>query len=261
MTSRQVVPPTWRHPMALFLRTAAPLYATLLARRHLDGVWARGLDDLRAQLAKGPVILAPNHVGWFDGQLVLVLHRVLGVEGRFLVKADNVEKMSYLRLLGGIPIDPTSTSGSLAAMEEAAAWLDGPGKLLWIFPQGRFRPPSVRPLELQRGVELLHRISNAVIVPVGSMSAWRDLHLPAWGLSFGAPVSGRDRLLPRLEEALIAEIETLERWFDQPASVEGVEAIVPSVVWPYEKGLGSRFYLLCADIFRAIAKAVRRVTG
>ena len=53
----------------------------------------------------------------------------LGDRSIFLVKADNVEKMSYLRLMGGIPIDPTSTAGSLAAMEEAAAWLDGPGKL------------------------------------------------------------------------------------------------------------------------------------
>lgn len=246
--STPTAPSPRRPPMALFLNLAAPLYARWLARRHLDGVWAHGLDRAREALAAGPLILAPNHVAWWDGQLILVLNRALGVEGKFLVNADNVDRMSYLRHLGGIPIDRSSVSGSLAAMEEAAAWLDRPGRLLWIFPQGRYRPPSARPLELHRGVELLHRLSRAPVMPVGSVTGWRDLHLPAWALSFGPPISGRDRLLARLEEATIAELDRLERWFDHPD--DSLEAVVPSVVVPYEDRFGSRFYLFFSDLFR-----------
>lgn len=257
MNTWPAAPPPTRHPMGLFLRTAAPLYATWIARRHLDGVWARDLDRVREALARGPVILAANHVSWWDGQLLLVVNRYLGVEGRFLVKADSVAEMPYMRHLGGIPIDRSTASGALAGIEEAVEFLSGPGRLVWIFPQGELRPPSLRPLKLERGVELLHRLSKAPVIPFAWVSGWRLLHLPTWAIGVGEPLSGRERFLPRLEEALIGQIEGLERWIADPSSA-ALEPVVPSVIVPFEDRFGARLYMFWARLFGWLRGLVQR---
>jgi 1-acyl-sn-glycerol-3-phosphate acyltransferase len=257
MSTWPAAPPPTRHPMGLFLRWFAPLYATWIARRHLDGVWARDLDRLREALAKGPVILAANHVSWWDGQLLLVLHRYLGVEGRFLIKADSVDEMPYIRHLGGIPIDRRSAAGALAGLEEAAAFLTGPGRLVWIFPQGELRPPHLRPLGLERGVELLHRISKAPVLPFAWVSGWRLLHLPTWAIAVGEPISGRERFLPRLEEALVQQIDALDRWLADP-STAALEPVVPSVVVPFEDRFGAQLYTFVARMFGALRGLLSR---
>ena len=244
-------PAPTRAAMGLFLRHAAPLYATWLVRNHLDGLWGCGLDHLREALTRGPVILAANHVSWWDGQLVLAINRHLDVQARFLVKAESVEEMPYLRHLGAIPVDRSTASGSLASLEEAAAFLTGPGRLVWIFPQGELRPPALRPLELSRGVELLHRLSKAPIVPMAWTSGWRLLHLPAWALSIGPPLSGRDRLMARLEEALVTQLDLLDRWFLDPTSAP-LTPIVPSVVVPFERRFGAKIYLFFAGLLQRL---------
>ena len=235
--------------MGLFLRRAAPLYAMWIARRHLDGVFVRGLESTRALLDQRPVILASTHSSWWDGQLLLVLFRALGVPAAFLVDASSVEEMSYLRKMGAIPIDAGSLTSSVAAMEEAAAVLSAPRRAVWIFPQGVLRPPDVRPLGLQRGVDLLARHSRAVVVPVAMVPGWRLLHLPSWAISFGAPLEpGRD-LMERLETALVAEIEELERFFDERHQDVSLEVLVPSVVVPFERRFGARVYLFFAELW------------
>jgi 1-acyl-sn-glycerol-3-phosphate acyltransferase len=241
----------------LFLRTASPHYAAWIARRHLDGVWVRGLDETRALLAERPVILAATHTSWWDGQLLLVLFHQLGVPARFLIDAESVEKMGYLAKMGAIGIDRASTASSIAAMEEASAWLSGPGRALWIFPQGVLRPTHVRPLGLQRGVDLLARHSGAVVVPVALVPGWRLLHLPAWAISFGAPLPpGRD-LMPRLEAALITEIEALDGFFDERRQEITLTPLIPSTVVPFEDRLGARIWLGFSRVFAAL----RRVIG
>lgn len=257
MTELPYVPPPTRHPMGLFLRRFAPLYAVWIARQNLDGVFAIGLDDVRRELEKGPVILAANHLSWWDGQIMLIVNRALGVDGRFFIVADRAQELSYLRHLGGITIDRVTVGGTIGGIEEAAAFLSGPGRLLWIFPQGRYRAPSLRPLGLERGVSLLHRMSGAVVIPTGMLTGWRDLHVPAWAIGFAAPVTGRDRFMERLEAAIVSQLESLELWFDTPGRAP-LPAIVPSVIVPFENRFGSRFYLFWARLWGALAGLFKR---
>jgi 1-acyl-sn-glycerol-3-phosphate acyltransferase len=240
--------------MHLFLRAAAPRYAMWIARRYLDGVFLHGEAELRDAIARGPVILATNHLGWWDGQLVLMLFRHLGLEpgvgGAFLIQAQSVREMSYLRHLGAIPVDRASLTTSLEGLEHAAAFLDGPGKVVWIFPQGRYRPSSVRPLGLERGVLLLSRMSGAPIVPGALVSGWRLNPVPSQVMSFGPPIDGRQRQAERLEAAICAEIDRAEAWIDAYADPPPIGVVVPSVIKPFQDRLGSRIYLLFA---RALA--------
>jgi 1-acyl-sn-glycerol-3-phosphate acyltransferase len=247
--------------MHLFLRAAAPRYAAWIARRNLDGVFWRGEDQLREALAAGPVLLATNHLGWWDGQLVLLLMRRLGLEpgvdAGFLIEAKSVQEMSYLRHIGAIPIDRSSVTGALSGIEAAAAFLDRPGKLIWIFPQGRYRPSSVRPLGLERGALLLARMTGATLVPGGVVTGWRLNHAPSLVLTLGEPVRGRHDQAARLEAAICAEIDRADGWIDAPGSVPDMAEMVPTGITPFQDRLGSRFYLAFA---RALA-AVRRALG
>lgn len=258
MTDLPYVPPPTRHPMGLFLRRFAPLYAVWIARRSLDGVFGTGLDAVREQLKTGSVILAANHVSWWDGQLMLIVNRALGVDGRFFVVANRAQELSYLRHLGGITIDRVTVGGTLGGIEEAAAFLSGgPGRLLWIFPQGRYRPAGVRPLGLERGVSLLHRMSGAAVIPTAMLPGWRELHVPSWAIGFGAPVTGRDRFMERLETGIVEQLDALDLWFDTPDRAP-MPALVPSVIVPFEDRLGSRFYLFWARLWGAVTGLFKR---
>jgi 1-acyl-sn-glycerol-3-phosphate acyltransferase len=234
--------------MKLFLNTLAPAYAGWLARRFLDGVYVRNGEAIRALTQDEPVILAANHVCWWDGQIMLLIHRYLGVDARFLINQSSIDEMSFLGVLGGIGIDRSSISSTLAGLERSAAWLDAPKHSLWIFPQGRYRPAHVRPLELERGVRLLARMSGATIVPVGLTYQFLDSHLPSVVVSFGEPVRGRERLVQRLEEAITVELDAADVWFDTPER-STLPAMVPSSVVPFEDRFGSRFYLFWARVF------------
>lgn len=230
------------------LRLLSPRYAKLLAWRQLDGVWISGLDQVEPVIARGPVIFAANHVCWWDGQLMLVLLRRLGVDGKFLVNADNVDRMSFLEPLGGIALDRTTVSSTLSAMERGAAWLSGPRKSLWVFPQGRFRPEHVRPLGLQRGVGLLAKMTDAPVIPVAIHYGFLDNHLPACAIRLGAPIEGRDRLMDRVEASLTEQLDDLSNWFDTPERRHSLEPLVKSMVVPIERRLGARFYLAVVDL-------------
>lgn len=247
--------------MGMFLRRFSPLYAILIARRHLDGVYVRGLEETRALLRERPVILAATHTSWWDGQLLLVVFRALGVKARFLVDAESVQAMSYLRQMGAIPLDRHGMATTVAAIEEASAWLSGPERAVWIFPQGVLRPAHARPLGLRRGVDLLARHSGAVVVPVAMVPGWRLLHLPTWAISFGAPLEpGRD-LLVRLEAALVDELDALDAFFDEDRPSPELTPLIPSVVVPFEDRFGAKIYLAFSKAFGGLVAAIGRLTG
>lgn len=239
------------------LRFASPWYARLLAWRQLDGVWIRGLENASYAAAEGPIILAANHVCWWDGQIMLILHQVLGLDAKFLVNADNVDRLSFLAPLGAIPLDRSTISTTMEAMETAARWLTGPRKSVWLFPQGRFRPTHVRPLGIHRGVAVLHKWSDgAPIVPVAMQYGYLDNHLPACAILIGEPLRGRERLAERLEEALTQQLDELTTWFDTPERREEMAPFVRSMVVPIERRPGAMFYLYTSAAVRWLWRRV-----
>jgi 1-acyl-sn-glycerol-3-phosphate acyltransferase len=240
--------------MHLFLQRASPIYARWLARRFLDGVYVRNLDAVAALVREESVILAGNHVCWWDGQLLLVVQRALGVQGRFLVNQTSIDRLSFIGGIGGIGVDRSTISATLASLERAAAWVTAERRALWIFPQGRYRPQSVRPLGLQRGVRVLARLSDVPVVPVALSYNYLDQHLPAVVISFGEPIRGQDKLVERLEAALQQELDAQQAWFDDPERPP-LPALVPSAVVPFEEGFGARFYLFWSRLFRSARQA------
>ena len=200
---------------ALALRLARA-YCRWRCGRDLDGVWVAGLERVRA--LDGPLILAPNHVAWWDVLVLVLLDEALGADLRCLMDARNLTRLPFLAKLGAIPLRRGADADQDLA--EAARWLrDGtsshpgppaPGRrVLVIFPQGRQRPAHLRPLAYRRGVERIAAASGAPVVPVGWNYGFREDHRPAAAVCFGVPCTPRVEALEAATEACLTQIDGL----------------------------------------------------
>ena len=212
-------------------------YVRRSLQRGLDGVMVAGLSSARQVAAERPVILAANHVGWWDSFLVITLDEALGTEGYALMDAASIQRMPYFAWLGALPLDLSSPR---AGLRQAAALLNGAGRAVWIFPSGRHRPPHLRPLEFQPGVRLLARLApEAAVVPIAVQYAFAESPAPGAWVHVGGPVPVKD-----LEAAVEAGLAHIDR------ALAGGDASEFSVVVhgkkrPPEQGVGARI-LACA---------------
>lgn len=252
-------------PVRLALAGFVRAYGAVLFWRFLDGVYVQGLAQARAVAAEGPVILACNHTCWWDGILAIKLHHWLGVDGRFFVATEGAATTAVIPSMGGIPIDRTSVGAMAEVMERTAGWLDRPGRSLLLFPQGRFRHPSIRPLALQRGVRLLHKLSGATVIPVAISFGYLDTHLPACVITLGQPMGPRRDLVEALDQALTEALDAHVAWFDDPVRPKPTSAPfavqVSSGVIPIERRPGSWLFTAVARAVGAVARAVRGALG
>lgn len=187
-------------------------------RRDLDGVFPTGLDSLRDAAATGPVIVAANHVAWWDGLLAQVLSDEVGVDATYVVEARTLERYPFLASVGARGIDPSRPTAVLAAFRDARRWLDRPGRVLWLFPQGRHRPSHLRPLDLRRGVEVLAR-DGVRVVPCAIQYVFADAPRPRALVGFGPALStpGADDVERALCDLLDAQDADLAYAAEAPA--------------------------------------------
>lgn len=213
-------------------------YARWRCSRDLDGVWVSGLDALRAHLAREPLLLAPNHVAWWDVLVLVLLDRALGAEMRCLMDSRNLAALPFLGSIGAVPLRRGEGPAASEDLQRAGAWLDRPGRVLVIFPQGRQRPAHLRPLAFRRGVERLAAQTGARTVPVGWSYGFREDHRPAAALAIGAPGAGE---LPRLEAETVQLLARLDPFFlgEAPAA-HGLVPLVPPPGGRTDDGMGSR---------------------
>ncbi len=176
--------------------------------RGLDGVQVSGLDALARRLEDGPVILAATHASWWDGLVLIAVNAHLGVSGRFLMDQAQLGELPFARAFGALGVDRRGPATARRGLREARAWLDRPGRLLWVFPQGAHRPPHLRPLGLERGIEVL--ADRAPVVPTGLSYAFREAPRPAAFLHFGEALPPGARL-PDIEAGLLGALAEVDR--------------------------------------------------
>jgi 1-acyl-sn-glycerol-3-phosphate acyltransferase len=221
-----------------FLALARPYVRSKLAAG-LDGVWVSGLEALIAHNRVAPLVLAASHVSVWD-PLVLValeerIERALGEleapHGHALMDRENLARLPFFGLVGALPLDRRDRARGRTDLEAARAVITRPGQRLWIFPQGRQRPPHLRPLGLKPGVLAL--AAHAAVVPVGLGYAFGEAEVPACFVAFGTPLTRLETLGP-LEDAMCDALARCDvaadrmgprRAEDGPAR-EGFEALV-----------------------------------
>jgi len=169
----------------------------------LDGLYVRGLDELGERLQAGPAILAANHSSWWDSLILVELTRRLGLPCHFLVDEAQFRHHRFFTSFGAVSIDLDEPKEGI---QRAAEVLQGPGDLLWIFPQGRYLPPHRRPLQLKPGVQWIARLSGAPVVPVAMQYAFLQADRPAAFVRIGSPTDDLEADLVALLDAIDEEV-------------------------------------------------------
>ena len=131
-------------------------------------VRTEGLDNVPID---GPVILAANHVSFFDS---VVLTLSVPRRTRFVGKAEYLDSWTtrfVFPALGMIPIQRSAGRQALAALDTAAAALEH-GDMLGIYPEGtRSRDGLLH--RGHTGVAQLALMTNAMIIPIGLVGTER----------------------------------------------------------------------------------------
>jgi 1-acyl-sn-glycerol-3-phosphate acyltransferase len=188
----------------LFARVFA-LYAAWSARRHFAALRVRGT------LASGsaPLVVAVQHVGWWDPMVLFLLSRSRFDGGHYaMMDEQNLSRYPFFRWLGAFGVERRTRAGVLAATRYALARLDEPGARVWLFPQGELRPADARPIRCEPGAAWLAARSGARLVPVAIRYEFLDEQRPEAFVSIGAPVAVAPGTDPT-EALLTAEADRL----------------------------------------------------
>jgi 1-acyl-sn-glycerol-3-phosphate acyltransferase len=121
----------------------------------------RGLSELAAVAREDPVIVVSNHVAWWDPLVIFhLVHGQLGLDGYSMMDAKNLRKLPFFSRIGAFGVDLEDPADGAHAIRYAAKLLDRPGRLVWIFPQGRERPVTARPLQFRIGAAAVARVAK-----------------------------------------------------------------------------------------------------
>ncbi len=158
-------------------------YVGRKVRASFRGVWRRGA--LPAPTT--PLVVYANHTSWWDG---FVLHELLlgsGWDGYCVMEEAQLARYRFLARVGAFSIRRHDAGSALASLRYAADLLRRPGVAVVIFPEGVLRPADGSPIALERGVEVLGRLSGAPCVPVALRYAFLEHERPDVLVAIGEP--------------------------------------------------------------------------
>jgi 1-acyl-sn-glycerol-3-phosphate acyltransferase len=121
----------------------------------------------------GPVIIAANHISYFDPLCLGVFIDAAGRKVRFLAKSELFENRLLgwvLRGAGQIPVYRETRDAAQSLVDAVAAMRDGAA--VAIYPEGTTtRNPDYSPMQAKSGVARLAGLTGAPVVPVGIWGA------------------------------------------------------------------------------------------
>ena len=190
-------------------------------KRSFHDVLVHGLEEVRSALEQGPLILAPNHVSWWDPLALVLVDQALDADGYGLMATESLAELTFFRRLGALPLDRSHPRASVKDLERAARYLDRARRFVAIFPSGR-QAPSHFPLQFRAGALWLHTKSAVDVVPLAFRYEFLESPKPTLLLSFGPPLilgapraqalsaleEGVERQLAHIDAQLLAFVET-----------------------------------------------------
>jgi 1-acyl-sn-glycerol-3-phosphate acyltransferase len=164
------------------------------AERRIFGAFSEvracGLDELARCAAERPVLVVSNHTAWWDPLLILYLAvRVLRLDAYAMMDAKNLRSHPFFGKVGAFGVDLDDPADGARAIRYGAKLLDRPGRLVWVFPQGREVPVTARPLGFRRGSAEIARVAKgACVVPAALRYEQGGHPQPGIYVAFGAPI-------------------------------------------------------------------------
>lgn len=160
------------------------VYLEWLARRSFDAIWVQD----GARLPDGGFVAASNHTSWWDGFVPYLSQRALAPQTPFFVMMSEAElrRFPFFRLSGAFSVDGTSARAAWPSIAYAAQCAASGGGV-WIFPEGRIRPPGGMSAFTSGFVHAARR-GGVPIVPVALRFAMLGAQRPEAFLTIGSPV-------------------------------------------------------------------------
>lgn len=223
-------------------------------RRMFAALHLHGAEAVRRAAHQHPLLIVANHTSWWDGLvLVYLTNRVLELDGYALMDAANLRALPFFRALGAFGLELDAPHDVAAGLRYAARLLDRPGRVLWVFPQGREQPSATRPLGFRRGAARIAELApQARVVPMALRYELGPVEHPLLYASFGdalppAPAAGAaaiEQQCAAQEAGVIAELDRIERALRREA---GAADPAFERLWLHRPGWGARaaLWLLC----------------
>jgi 1-acyl-sn-glycerol-3-phosphate acyltransferase len=185
-------------------------------RRTFGAVHVRGIAEVRRLATERPILIVSNHTAWWDPLLILDLCvRVLRVDAYAMMDAKNLRRLPFFAKVGAFGVDLDDPRDGARAMRFAAKLLDRPGRLVWIFAQGREVPTTARPLGFRRGSAEIARVARqAVVVPVAIRYEHGSRPDPSIYVSFGPAIDAKRDVgegAAQQEAAVSHELDRIDR--------------------------------------------------
>jgi len=143
-------------------------------RAAFRGLWVRG--ELPAGEAARLVYV--NHTNWWDGFVLHQVAKVAGWDAYCVMEEQNLERYRFLARLGAFSLRRGEPGSSLEMLRYAQELLKQPRAAVCIFPEGTMRPFGELPLHLERGVEVLARVTRVECVPLAIRYAFFEHERP-----------------------------------------------------------------------------------
>ncbi len=157
-----------------------------------------------------PLIFYANHNTWWDGYLALMVTRQLyGLDGYLMMDVRQLRRYRFFRWAGVFSVDQENGREALRSIDYIARELQqGPGRCLWIFPQGQIQPQEGRPLAFHSGLaHLIRRVGRCYVYPVAVRFEFLREQYPDIFVEVG-PAQLFEKGQPFDPKKLTAELET-----------------------------------------------------
>ena len=192
------------------------LYVRRFIRKNFHAVRLLGGSDTNPFDKLGPVVVVANHASWWDPMVSIFLGHYFAKEWNHFapIEQDMLEKYDIFKKLGFFAVKKESARGLRQFMECGKRVLESDSSVLWMTPEGEFRDPRVRPVEIKKGLgHLLAKSPNARVVPLALEYVFWNERQPEVMLSFGEEVKweGKDpeEIQRQLEIAMERNQDTL----------------------------------------------------
>lgn len=139
-------------------------------RRRFHGVRVAGAEHLAALDLGRPVVGCVNHTNWWDGFALYALsHALVAHDIHLAMEERNLRRYPFFPWMGAFGLDLQNPG---AGLRYAVRLLrGGPGRLAWMFVQGRLAPAHV-PIVAKGGALWLAAKARAQVLPVVIRYEW-----------------------------------------------------------------------------------------
>jgi 1-acyl-sn-glycerol-3-phosphate acyltransferase len=171
-------------PRAKLTRRWFAWYAPWTLRRHFHRVMLIGERPTFGE----PIVLACQHVSFWDGILLDVALRQLG-GGRLrcIVDAQQMRRHPFFAHIGGVAVPRDDARQAARVLRQQADQAGEKWDTMVVFPQGRLRPADARPLGFEPA-GLRRLATNAKVVPAALRYDFWEEQRPEALLAIGEPV-------------------------------------------------------------------------